>query len=100
MTFDFDDDLSKSLESNKLEVIEGLAKPPSKQDLEYFVSVGFLGKRDNPYRLKEHKHVPITEIVKVFRKFSYCIGYRYKDCCDPIFRETIEKIWMIHYSKD
>jgi hypothetical protein len=97
--FHSDNDLPKSLESDK-KVIEGLAKPPPERDLEYFVSVGLFGEGDNPHRSKEHKHVPIIEIVKVFGKFINRTGYCYKDCCDPVLREKIEKIWMTCYNTD
>jgi hypothetical protein len=95
-----DEDCSKSLVDGELEIIEALAKPPPRRDLEYFVGVGLSAEGDNPHRLKEHKHVPTTEIVKIFGKFSNRTGYRYKDCRDPALREKIEKIWKIAYGKE
>ena len=97
--FDFDDNLPKSLESDKLEAIEGLAQPLPEQGLECFVSVGLFGERNNPHCLKDHKHVPTTMVMKVFGKFSDCIG-RYKNYHDHVLREKIEKIWTTCYSKD
>jgi hypothetical protein len=57
-------------------------------------------KETNPHRLKEHKHVPTIEIVKIFGKFSNRIGYCYKDCRDPALREKIKRIWKIAYGKE
>ena len=63
-----DTEFLKSLDSDELEMIKCIAKPPLVRNLQYFVSVGLFDKGENPHRFREHKHILTLEIEKVFGK--------------------------------
>jgi hypothetical protein len=56
-----EDEFFKSLDSDELEMIDIIAKPPPIRDLEYFVDVGLSNDGEYPHRLKEHKHIPTLD---------------------------------------
>jgi hypothetical protein len=95
-----EDEFLKILDSDELEMIDSIAKPPPVRDLHYFVGIGLSNDGENPHRLKEHKHIPTLEIEKVFGKWSNRTSYYYKECRDAALREKIEKIWKLAYSKE
>jgi hypothetical protein len=93
-------DFVKNEESSDIAPVEHLTKPPPEWDFEFKKNAGLSDSGDNLHRLKEHKHVPTTEIEKVFGKWSSWAGYRYKNCRDPKLREKIERISKLAYNKD
>jgi hypothetical protein len=93
-------DFVKSEKSSNLASIEHLTKPPPERGFEFFRNATLNNNNNNPHCLKEHKHVPIVKIEKVFEKWSSRAGYCYKNCRDSKLREKIERIWKLAYSKD